>query len=463
MVSRPRGPGSPPARGSRLARAVLAVALALTAPLLAACAPIVRPANFAGARDVVTDASLLGPFDGQVVDAATSEPIAEATVVAVWAYDRGDGFIGPWGSETTSVTTDAAGRYRIPPAKLTVRASTARLVDAYLIVYKRGYAGYRSDTVAIGGPRSDFTVRHNRVELRKWQNSDSHAEHLLFLAPPRPLHKAVRWEAEIANLDLFRALGGAGGPAVVIEEDEPGQATAPVVAEVLDASGLLTPDEVRQRTGYTEAFEVKDLADLKRTGFYHGVHLQATDSDERHDLALRVWSAPPGGMDPVAATIQETFGKVKPAGDITPETWSTTADGVHAIGFVDRQQKIGVLLTCGDQQCHDLDTALILAKHVYRNLDRLKAVADPNAGAAPAAPAAPDQPSVPSGAVPGRPAAPTGAGASNPAGVASPKGQGNSTMSPESGPTTGGTGSKGPGATTTSPAPGQPAGKGKRP
>ena len=419
-----------------------------------------RPPSFVGARDLVTDASLLGPFDGQVVDATTSEPIAEATVVAVWSYDRGDGFIGPWGAETSSVTTDAAGRYRIPPARLSVRGATARLVDAYLIVYKRGYAGYRSDAIPTGGPRSDFTVRHNRVELRKWQNSDSHAEHLLFLSPPRPLHKAVRWEADLANLDLFRALGGAGGPAVLVaEEEETGKPAAPVAAEVLDATALLTPDEVRQRTGYTEAFEVKDLTDLKRTGFYHGVHLQAIDSDERHDLALRVWSAPPGGMDPVAATIQETFGKVKPAGDITPETWSTTSDGVHAIGFVDREQKIGVLLTCGDQQCHDLDTALILAKHVYRNLDRLKTAPDPGAGA-PAAPAA--APGVPGGAVPGKPVAPgASGGAANPAGVASPKGQGAPTMSPESGPTTG---PKGQGTSTMSPESGQPpAGKGRRP
>lgn len=397
-----------------------------------------RPAGFVGARDLVTDASLIGPFDGQVVDAATSEPIAEATVVAVWSYDRGDGFIGPWGAETYTATTDAAGRYRIPSSRLTVRASTARLVDTYLIVYKRGYAGYRSDAVPTGGPRSDFTVRHNRVELRKWQNSDSHADHLLFLAPPRALHKAVQWEAELANLDLFRALGGAGGPAPVGEEEEAaGQPTAPVVAEVLDASGLLTPDEVRQRTGYTEAFETKDLTDLKRTGFYHGVHLQAINSDERHDLALRVWSAPPGGMDPVAATIQETFGKVKPTGDITPETWSTSADGVYAIGFVDRTLKVGVLLTCGDQQCADLDTALILAKYVYRNLDRLKTAPDP-AATTPAAPSG-----VPSGAVPGKPVAPAAGGAANPAGLASPRGQAGSGVSPEPGPTTGAPPAKG--------------------
>src|SRR5690606_33302389 len=113
-------------------------------------------------------------------------------------------------------------------------------VDAHLIVYKRGYVGYRSDAVGAGGPRSDFTVRHNRVELRKWQNSDSHADHLLFLSPPRELHNDVRWEAELANLDLFRALGGAGGPALPVEDEEVAGPATPEAPEVLDASALLT-------------------------------------------------------------------------------------------------------------------------------------------------------------------------------------------------------------------------------
>ena len=54
--------------------------------LLVGCAPLVRPATFVGARDQVTDATLLGPFDGQVVDVATGEPVAEAMVVGVWAF-----------------------------------------------------------------------------------------------------------------------------------------------------------------------------------------------------------------------------------------------------------------------------------------------------------------------------------------------------------------------------------------
>lgn len=369
---------------------------------------MVRPAEFVGARDQVTDATLLGPFDGQVVDAATSEPIAEATVVAVWSYDRGDGFVGPHGAETYATTTDAAGRYRIPPSRLSIRGSTVRLVQAQVIVYKRGYAGYRSDAKMGGGPRADFTVRHNRVELRKWNESDSHAEHLLFLAAPRPLQKAVQWEADLANLDLYRSLGGAGGPAVPEVVEKPTQVA---VAELLDASGLVTPDEIRQRTGYPEAFEVKDLTDLRRTDFYHGVHMQASGRDERYDVALRVWRAPPGGMDPVVATLQETFGGAKPTGDITPETWTLSAEGVQAVAFIDREQKVGLLLTCGDMQCHDLDTAIILAKLAARNLDRLSMVRA-GAQATPAAtPAAAPAASggVPAGAVPGGMSPGTGA------------------------------------------------------
>lgn len=376
-----------------------------------------RPPNFVGARDQVTDASLLGPFDGQVVDVATNEPIADATVISVWSFDRGDGFIGPHGAETYTAETDAAGRYRIPPPRLNIRGSVVRLVDVHLLVYKRGYVGYRSDGVLKGGRRSDFTVRHNRVELRKWQDSDSHADHLLYLAAPRPLQKAVRWEADLANLDLYRTLGGAGttGPVAVTPEKPAG----PVVTMLLDASGLLTPDEVRQRTGYSDAFNLEDLTDLKRTDFYHGVHFQAAGREERFDLALRVWRAPPGGMDPVVATIQETFGAAKPTGEITPETWTLSTDGVHAVAFIDREEKVGVLLTCGDLQCADIDTAIILAKFAARNLSRLGSIE------ASAAQPTPATPSVPSGALPegGLPVPGGSAPGGRATGVASPKGQ----------------------------------------
>ena len=209
-------------RGATAAAAVV-VALAWTA----GCAPLIRPATFVGARDQVTDASLLGPFDGQVLDATTGEPLSEATIVGVWAFDRGDGFIGPHGSETYSTTTDAAGRYRIAPPRLSVRGSALRLVSFHIVVYKRGYLGYRSDALYEGGSRPDFVVRHNRVELRKWRETDSHADHLLFLAAPKDLRRTTLWEQDLANLDLFRQLGGAGGVAAAGQAPGPDAMSGP--------------------------------------------------------------------------------------------------------------------------------------------------------------------------------------------------------------------------------------------
>src|SRR5690606_30673548 len=152
--------------------------------------------------------SLLGPFDGQIVDQATGEPVQDAVVVGVWSYDRGDGFIAPAGSETISVQTDEAGRYRIARAPLRKRGSSLRLVSFHLVVYKRGYASYRSDVLMEGGARRAFTGRHNRIELIKWRERDSHAQHLLFLAPPREIARVSSWERRQANRDLYRALGG---------------------------------------------------------------------------------------------------------------------------------------------------------------------------------------------------------------------------------------------------------------
>ncbi|MEZ4450074.1 MAG: hypothetical protein R3B09_11410 [Nannocystaceae bacterium] len=350
---------------------LLAGALAVAA----GCAPLVRPANFVGARDQVTDVSLVGPFDGQVVDAATGEPIADATVVGVWSYDRGDGFIGPYGSETHEGKTDAAGRYRVPKAARATRGSTVRLVAFNLVIYKRGYVGYRSESTLEGEARGDFAVRHNKIELRKWRESDSHAAHLAYLAPPRAIQGLVGWEQELANLDLYREQGGDLRGAPLPAAGATTTSTPKRKAnEWLDASKLIAPAEIRQRTRTQDRFEVEDSKDLDRTNFYHGVHFQAIDRDETHDIAIRIWQAPPGGMKPVVETIEATMPGATKSQEITKQTWTLEVEGVYGVAFVDDATQTGVLLTCGDSQCADLETAILLARELLRNLDRLGAV-----------------------------------------------------------------------------------------
>ncbi len=376
----------------QLLRAVVPACWLAAATLLAACSPVVRPAPFKGFRDVVTDASLRGPFDGQILDAATGEPVADATVVAVWSYDHGDGFIAPRGSDVVEATTDEAGRYRIPECPQTIDGNTVRLVSFELLVYKRGFVAYRSGELPGGRPRTDFNVRHNRIELEKWRETDSHSDHLMYIGAPRAIQKDAFWEQDLANLELYRQQGGqvpgdekAADPT---QPTKPEPEQKPEVAQLLDASGLLTPEDVQTRTHFSGTFTMTEPTDLRRTSFYHGVHLKADDRDAQWDLIYRVWSDPPGGMDPVVDTIRETLPGVKVSGEVTDETWVFEGQGVYAVGFVDREENAGVLLTCGDEQCADLATAIILAKAVHRNLDQLELVDDP-AGKNPAPPAQP--------------------------------------------------------------------------
>jgi hypothetical protein len=316
---------------------------------------------------------LLGPFDGQIVDRATGEPVQDAVVVGVWSYDRGDGFIGPSGSETISVQTDEAGRYRIARAPLRKRGSSLRLVSFHLVVYKRGYAGYRSDELFEGGARRDFTGRHNRIELEKWRERDSHAGHLLFLAAPREVARVADWERSQANLDLYRALGG-----IEVEERPEDDELPPETATWLDAYALIYPEDVAMRTGYDGDFEIEELGDFPRTDYYHGVLFRAVDREDDHDFSYRVWHRPPGGLAPVVEIFQDSL-PVPITADVTDETWVYEEPGTNfrGVAFIDRETNTGVLVSCGPEQCYDLDTALILAKFIHGRLDRLDRVPAP--------------------------------------------------------------------------------------
>lgn len=319
----------------------------------------------------MADASLGGPFDGQVVDGATNEPVAGAQIVGVWDYERGDGLSGPYGSEILATTSDRAGRYQLPQAPGRIRGARVKLVGFTLVVYKRGFVGYRSDVPYDGGLRSEFVARHNRIELRKWTAADSHAEHLVMLAPPPEVELLAAWERAGADTDALRR----GEPGGLPEPETP-------TLELLDASKLLPPDEVRKRTGYTDAFEVKELGDLVRTHFFHGIHLQAVGREEQWDVGYRVWRKPPGGLGPVIATFEASLPDVKPTAEITSETWVFDDPRVRAVAFVDRDRDVGVLLTCGGLQCVDIETAILLATHIHDHLDELETSPAPERPAA---------------------------------------------------------------------------------
>jgi hypothetical protein len=198
----------------------------------------------------------------------------------------------------------------------------------------------------------------------------------MFLAAPPEIQQLGKWEREPANLDLYQSLGGMA----VVPREAPAGAEEPAASlRLLDATAVLTPEQVRLRTNFTGAFEVKELEDLTRTHFYHGVHLQAVDRTEAWDVAYRVWKDPPGGLEPVLETFRETLPGVDPSADVTPETWVLDSQDVRAVGFLVRESNVGVLLACRAMQCVDVETAIVLARYIFDNLEALTFVDAPKA------------------------------------------------------------------------------------
>jgi hypothetical protein len=123
---------------------------------------------------------LLGPFQGHVIDLATSAPVAGALVYATWSLERGGGLPAAAGFRERVGSTDAAGRYRIPVLNDIPR--DVRVAAFSLLIYKRGFVAYRSDRrFSDLGPRFDFAQRSNQVLLERWRDDLSHARHLRFV------------------------------------------------------------------------------------------------------------------------------------------------------------------------------------------------------------------------------------------------------------------------------------------
>lgn len=343
------------------------------------CAPVVRPATHRGAQAVHAHRSLVGPYDGQIVDAQSGEAIADATVVANWDFDEGDGFIVPLGREVFALSSDTAGRYRIPAAPLRTRSSSARLVGFTLSVSKPGYLPYRSDQDAQGNTRRDFAQRNHTIALEPALPSSLAMNQLLYLRSPAAMTRPQRALRKRANLELYRIQSGlAPSAALPAAGQAPKQVThPPKTPQWLNAKGLLNADGLRTRTGSMSEFTVQDLQDIDRSAHYHGVHFRAKNLDVRHDFAYRVWLEPPEGLDAIAELLKENLPNAQSSSVITEQSWTFENEELRAVAFVDRESKVAVLLTCGVDLCRDLDTAIILAHHLARNLDALERIDAP--------------------------------------------------------------------------------------
>ncbi len=175
--------------------------------------------------------SLLGPFDGLVLDQSTANPLGSALVVGTWAFQDPNGLGIPESSLTVTAVTGSDGTYQLPSLP-TGRQFAGLLRRFTLVVYKAGFIGYRSDLrFDDRSPRHDFVQRGNVVRLDRFPQNESHVRHLVFLGSGAALRGAAQAEIVAASLELQES-----APKLAAEESTPIGNPSPPAAPAADAA-----------------------------------------------------------------------------------------------------------------------------------------------------------------------------------------------------------------------------------
>jgi hypothetical protein len=354
----------------------------LLALLLAGCGPIVRSAPFAQRPDSVKRGSALGPFEGRVVDTDTRAPVSEALVWCGWSFSRGIGNQAPERVETTTTRTNADGAYQVRALRRFPQGLSTHLSKFTMVIYKKGYVAYRHDRIFNHRRRRrTFSQYANEVRLSRWSPELSHMRHLLFIGSAPALAKASAWEvpeavAELEGRSTKRSFASRLTAVVATPQIK--------VKRRLDASVLLSSDEVRAVTGYTGGFKTGRLAGAS-TDEYDTYHLRAADRPERYDVAIRLWRLEGDEATKKYEELLNTLPGSKQNDKIADRSFSVTQGEILGFGLLERATGIVVLLTCGKGQCTREAHLQALAKTIAGRLDKLGEEPAP----APAKPLAP--------------------------------------------------------------------------
>ena len=318
----------------------------------------VRQATFRARPDGVAAGALRGPFTGRVVDGTTRAPVAGAMVYASWSLVRGGGLTVAAGTREAVVSTDATGHYVVPT--LAAIPAGTRVADLRVVIYKRGYVGYRSDRRFDDfGPRRDFAQQDNVVHLERWRPEASHARHLRFLGGGGAIAAVTAWEAgdAIAELDPGRAAptglpGGGDGPYLV-------------------AAQLLTAADISARTRYDGTFETGPLGDEPDTGSYSSQHFKALSRGESWDVAVRMWRLGPAAAVDRYDELRSGLPDVDERDEIGSRSLRAIEADIYGVAFLDGQRGLVVLITCGKSQCSSTEDVAVLGKIIHGRIKAL--------------------------------------------------------------------------------------------
>lgn len=243
--------------------------------------------------------SLLGPFDGQVVERASGSPVSGALVVGTWFFNDGELWPTGIGSYSSSTTTSGDGLYALPG--LPSRERRLALLRRFtLVVYKAGFVGYRSDFHEDDGAlRHDFAQHTAKLPLERLAPGESLAQKLVFLGGGQSVLHSAQADLIAAAMELAERdapPGAAPKPRQPRVDSLPAKSPpAPSSDPTAFAAQLLTLSDVEQIASVSEAKLYRKDALPQRSlavgpsASYAGVHYRGQGQPETADATLRVY------------------------------------------------------------------------------------------------------------------------------------------------------------------------------
>lgn len=342
-------------------------ALALFLSCSAACVPLAAQAPFPARPDTVTPGDLFGPFAGQVLDQGSGNPVSGALVFGSWAFETAAGLRTPVLSQTAQAVTRSDGNYELP--RIAAPSQPGILLRRFtLLIYKSGYAAWRSDLRTDDGtPRHDFAQQGMKIRLERLAEGESHARKLLFLGGGGALRRAAQGEIVLAALELSERFRKKEEP----PRPEPPQRPPP------GADALLLLPDVLEITGSKLRFTPEPLKETTDNGGLgpplSSVHFKAAGRDESFDAALRLWH-PRDGALAAYATLKKALPQPRDTGELGDAALRAYDPKRRIFGVVTALKDDGLVLqlSCGKGLCQKEETAARLLRRVADRLDEAR-------------------------------------------------------------------------------------------
>ncbi len=320
--------------------------------LIAGCSGAPQVATFPENPHTTKAGDYCGKFEGTALD-QNNAPVANAVVWATWTKTNGQ---LPAGFEEKLTSTDANGKYVIPKLKVCDHSVS----DFVLYIYKKNHIAYRSDRLFPSFERRfDFYQRSNQAVMPGLNSGFSHKRHLEYLGSAPAIATNFEWEQALAES----------------EGDDVEIAVPTGINRRIVASQLLSPKLIEDVLSYKGDYTAGPLGDQPDTDMYSTMHLQANNSDQSYDIAVRMWT-----FSNAQAARESFVGMV----DSLPNAKEKKAlpwgnvDGVigdqgpvKAMGLVDYSRNIALILTCGNNLCKNESDLELITKETFKVLESL--------------------------------------------------------------------------------------------